>query len=140
MHLTDRQMDRFFDLLDGLIMFANTRLHLVDSLSLPIVGEEAEMKAAYVCDTMWRHPGVVEEYVRLNPNGLRKADLDAIAAWKDALIGRFTLVRFERDWMRVVEAIPALRSVAFSHLRGFSLVAQRAQVYRMVMETGTPEV
>ena len=96
MHLTDRQMDRFFDLLDGLIMFANTRLHLVDSLSLPIVGEEAEMKAAYVCDTMWRHPGVVEEYVRLNPNGLRKADLDAIAAWKDALIGRFTLVRFER--------------------------------------------
>ena len=46
MHLTDRQMDRFFDLLDGLIMFANTRLHLVDSLSLPIVGEEAEMKAA----------------------------------------------------------------------------------------------
>ena len=51
-----------------------------------------------------------------------------------------SLVRFERDWMRVAEAIPALRSVAFSHLRGFSLVAQRAQVYRMVMETGTPEV
>ncbi len=96
MHLTDRQMDRFFDLLDGLIMFANAQLHLVDSLSLPIVGEEAEMKAAYVCDSMWRHPEVVDEYVRLNPNGLRKTDLDAVAAWRDALVGRFTLVRFER--------------------------------------------
>ncbi|MDO4533965.1 MAG: SEC-C domain-containing protein [Coriobacteriia bacterium] len=96
MHLTDRQMDRFFDLLDGLIIFANAQLRLVDSLSLPIVGEEAEMKAAYVCDGMWRHPEVVDEYVRLNPNGLRKADLDAVAAWKDALVGRFTLVRFER--------------------------------------------
>lgn len=51
-----------------------------------------------------------------------------------------SFVRYELDWMRVAEAIPALRSVAFSHLRGFSLVAQRAQVYRMVMETGTPEV
>lgn len=51
-----------------------------------------------------------------------------------------SFVRYELDWMRVAEAIPALRSVAFSHLHGFSLVAQRAQVYRMVMETGTPEV
>jgi len=96
MHLTDRQLDRFFELLDGLIVFANSRLNLVDGLRLPIVGEDAEMKAAYVCDTMWRHPEVVEEYVRVNPNGLRKADLDAVAAWSDALVGRFTLVRFER--------------------------------------------
>ena len=94
MHLSDRQLDRFFDLLDGLIIFANSRLNLVDGLRLPIVGEEAEMKAAYVCDSMWRHPEVVEEYVRLNPRKLRKADLDTVAAWQekfntmmDAIIG-----------------------------------------------------
>lgn len=96
MHLNDRQLDRFFDLLDGLIIFANGRLNLVDGLRLPIVGEEAEMKAAYVCDTMWRHPEVVEEYARLNPNGLRPNDLATVSAWTDALMGTFMLVRFER--------------------------------------------
>ena len=96
MHLTDRQMDRFFDLLDGLIVFANSRLNLVSDLRAPIMGEADEMKAAYVCDHMWRHTEVIDEYVRLNPNGLRKADLDAVAAWRNALVGRFTLVRFER--------------------------------------------
>lgn len=96
MHLTDRQLDRFFDLLDGLIVFTNERLRLVEGLSLPIVSEEAEMKAAYVCDHLWRHTEVIDEYVRLNPRNLRKADLDAVAAWRDAIFGKFTLVRFER--------------------------------------------
>ena len=96
MHLTDRQLDRFFELLDGLIVFANERLHLVDGLSVPIVGDEAEMKAAYVCDNMWRHIEVLDEYLHLNPRKLRPADLEVIAGWRDALVGRFTLVRFER--------------------------------------------
>ena len=96
MHLTERQLDRFFDLLDSLLVFANERLHLVDGLRLPIVGEEAEMKAAYVCDNLWRHIEVIDEYVRVNPHRLRKADLDAVAAWRDVVAGKFTLVRFER--------------------------------------------
>ena len=96
MHLTDRQLDRFFDLLDGLIIFANERLHLVDGLRLPIVGDETEMKAAYVCDSLWRHVEVIDEYVRLNPRHLNASNLQVISSWRDVLVGKFTLVRFER--------------------------------------------
>lgn len=96
MHLTDRQLDRFFDLLDELIVFANERLRLVDSLRLPIADRRSEMKAAYVCDALWSHSEVIEEYVRLNPHRRPAADLAAVSAWRDALKGQFTLVRFER--------------------------------------------
>lgn len=96
MHLSQRQLDRFFDLLDQLLVFANERLHLVEGLSAPIVGEQAEMKAALVCELLWDNRAVIDEFVRLNPNRMPARDLQAVAAWSDALVGEFMLVRHER--------------------------------------------
>lgn len=97
MRLSERQIDRFYDLLDGLIVFANARLGLVEHLSFPFDNRESEMKASYVCDELWRHPEVIEEYVRQNPHGRSHEDLRTIAAWSDALTARFVLVCFASD-------------------------------------------
>ncbi len=97
MHLSERQIGRFYDLLDGLIVFANKRLDLVENLSYPFIDKESEMKASFVCDEVWRHPEVIEEYVRQNPHGRKRADLETIESWKDALTSRFILVRFIDD-------------------------------------------
>ena len=49
-----------------------------------------------------------------------------------------SLVTTDIDWFRIVRAIPELRDIAFSHLRGFALVTNREEVVRLAMETGTP--
>ena len=50
-----------------------------------------------------------------------------------------SLICMDFDWLRVAEGIPELRSMAFSHLRGFSLVVRRDEMFRFAMEVGTAE-
>lgn len=50
-----------------------------------------------------------------------------------------SLIDLERDWFRIAQAIPEMRSMAFSHMRGFSLIVRREEVIHLAIEAGTSE-
>ncbi len=95
MHLTLQQNDRFFDIMNTLLLYVNERFSVVADFMLDDFDPAVEAKASIVAQTLWDNVEVIDDFVRDNPYGLSQSDLRIAEAWKDRLQGVFTLVRHE---------------------------------------------
>lgn len=95
MLLNDEQANRFFDTMDALLVFVNERFQVVEGFSLDYDTQIADMKASLVARALWENVEIIDEFVRLNPARLSQRCLDTALAWKSALPGMYTVVRYQ---------------------------------------------
>ena len=93
--LDDEQCSRFFDTMDALLYYVNERFQVVENFTLDYEGQLGDMKTALVARELWENVEVIDEFVRENPARLPQRCLDAALAWKSALPGLYTVVRYQ---------------------------------------------
>ena len=95
MVLNDEQCGRFFDTMDSLLMYVNDRFRVVEGFTLDYDTQVGDMKAALVARALWENVEIIDEFVRENPHRLPRRCLDTALAWKNALPGVYTVVRYQ---------------------------------------------
>ena len=93
--LTDEQCNRFFDTMDALLLYVNDHFEVVEGFSLEYTGQIGDLKTALVAQTLWENVDIIDQFVRDNPFHLPQNCLDTALAWKAALPGFFTVVRYQ---------------------------------------------
>ena len=93
--LNDEQSARFFDTMDALLYYVNDRFKVVEGFSLDYDGQLGDMKLALVARTLWENVEVIDDFVCDNPLRLPQRCLDTALAWKAALPGVYTVVRYQ---------------------------------------------
>ena len=95
MILNDEQNDRFFDTMDALLYFVNERFRVVEGFTLEYASALDDVKSSLVAQTLWENVEIIDEFVRENPFRLPRRCLETALAWKNALPGLYTLVRYQ---------------------------------------------
>lgn len=88
------QSARFFDLFHSLTVYAHRRLQLMsdreffsDDLASPI-DEDAQRETML---EFWKHPELLDDFVRENPFNLPQRDLDVAVTWKGCEMATYTV-------------------------------------------------
>lgn len=95
MVLNDEQVNRFFDTMDALLYYVNDKFRVVKGFSLEADTMLDDVKASLVARELWDNVEVIDDFIRENPFRLPPACLEVARAWKNALPGFYTLVRYQ---------------------------------------------
>ena len=95
MHLSDEQCNRFFDTMDSLLTYVNDKFAVVENLDFDEESVFGDAKISLVAKELWNNTDIIDEFIDENPYGLPASHLKTAAAWKNALPGYFTLVRYQ---------------------------------------------
>lgn len=99
MKLSQAEAGHFFDLMFGLQFFANQ--HLKIDPSIPSVeayrklGSEEKLP---IRDAVFDKPGVIDAYLKANPDKLSADDLSIVAGWKKPVRGKFFIERMLKKY------------------------------------------
>ena len=85
----------FYKLYSALMFFANERLRVLDE---PVADAEAyealpPEPRAKVRNALHDKPELIDQFVRENPASLPVEELDIVASWRQALVGKFYVFR-----------------------------------------------
>lgn len=111
MHLSQEQADRFYDLMDSLLLYVNDRFRVVEGFAEDANDKFADAKAQLVAQTLWDQPDVIDDFVAENREGWHERDLDQVRQWKYALVDSYLLVRYQ-DGMAILMSDAGLFAVA----------------------------
>jgi hypothetical protein len=90
MQVTVEEGKLFYKLFSALLGFVNRKLNVVPEQS----SESSEYTSlppqtrGNVRDSLYGHRGLIDEFIAENPAGLSPEELDVVAGWKHALVGR----------------------------------------------------
>ena len=99
-HMDDEDARLFYSTMNALLVYANERLHVVASERLRERPENPDMlyeNGAQVAEALWRHRALIEDFVRDNPLGLSRRQLETARPWRGALRDMFTVVDANED-------------------------------------------
>lgn len=92
MHLSGKQSERFYALLNMLTLFANEHCQLDEDLIRDNFGRFDDDARRSVADVLWNNLDIIDSFVVANPFKLDTVDLETILLWKDALCDHFILM------------------------------------------------
>ena len=81
--------------MDALLLYVNERFQVVEGFSLDYESQIGDMKASLVARALWENVEIIDTFVRDNPARLSQRCLDTALAWKNALPGVYTVVRYQ---------------------------------------------
>ena len=86
----------FYKLYSGLMFFTNGRLHTLDDPVADAKAYEALPPAprVKVRDALHAQPELIDQFIADNPAGLSSDELEIVASWKLALVGKFYIFRY----------------------------------------------
>ena len=94
MNLSQEDAQLFFDLMWGLQRYANQRGRILKDFASPMeYGELPAEKKIKVRDALWKNPGLIDDYVKENPESLAENHLEIIRSWKRFIKGEFFILR-----------------------------------------------
>ena len=99
-HMSDADARLFYSTMNALLVYANERLHVVAPQRLRERPENPDMlyeNGAQVAEALWRHRALIEDFVRDNPLGLSRRQLETARPWRGALRDMFTVVDANED-------------------------------------------
>ena len=99
-HMSDADARLFYSTMNALLVYTNERLHVVAPRRLRERPENPDMlyeNGAQVAEALWRHRALIEDFVRDNPLGLSKRQLEIARPWRGALRDMFTVVDANED-------------------------------------------
>ena len=94
MKLPKKEADLFFKLMWGLQFYVNQRLQILADVDS--VEEYAQLSSAdrtEVRDALWENPGMIDDYVRENPDGLSANEREIVQKWERFVSGHFQIYR-----------------------------------------------
>lgn len=99
-HMDERDAELFYSTINALLVYANARLHVVD----PMLLREREgapcmlfERGGEVSDALWKRRRLVGEFVRENPLGLSREQLDVARRWRWATRDMFCVIAADED-------------------------------------------
>lgn len=96
MQLTHNQARRLGRILSSLVMFINDTRHIVPEEDLlEATGDVTPQAFESLLPIVWDVPSLIDEFVKENPDGLDRADLDEALRWKDRLTGPQLLLGYD---------------------------------------------
>lgn len=99
-HMSDADARLFYSTMNALLVYTNERLHVVAPQRLRERPENPDMlyeNGAQVAEALWRHRALIEDFVRDNPLGLSRRQLEVARPWRGALRDMFTVVDANED-------------------------------------------
>ena len=94
MNLSLEDAKLFFELMWGLQRYANRRYGVLKDIPSPTeyAGLPAKKKLK-VREALWKNPGLIDDYVKENPESLSSEHLEIISSWKGFIKGEFFILR-----------------------------------------------
>lgn len=97
MTLTISQIDRFYDLMIPLLIFVNQETNTLAPTDMENLTSFFDPKAENALRTaLWRHPYLLDDFIRKNPFDFNPEDLEVVAGWRNFRYGNFTLCKIVR--------------------------------------------
>lgn len=92
-------MNRFFKLYHGLLFYVNKKYNLIKSLKKP----EDIFKAPFseiveLKEKLYADPGMMDTFVKENPQRFSSQDLDIICSWKNFVKGKFMVMSYKNNY------------------------------------------
>jgi hypothetical protein len=98
MQLTEPEVKDFFNLINGLMLYANRQLNIhpriksVKALVTAGAGPQADL-----CKVIYDDPTIIAGYADANPDGLTPADLATVRSWRFFIRGKFLVYCYTMD-------------------------------------------
>ena len=94
MKLLREETDLFYRLMWELQFYTNHRRRILADIDSVAGYANLSMNAKVkVRDSLWENPGLIDAYVKKNPNGLHAEELDIVSKWKRFVSGTFYIYR-----------------------------------------------
>jgi hypothetical protein len=94
MNLSLEEARLFFELMWGLQHYTNRRQGGLNDIPSPLkYAELPAEKKLKVCEALWKSPGLIDEYVKENPESLSSEHLEIVRSWKGFIKGEFFILR-----------------------------------------------
>lgn len=90
----------FRHLMAALLRFAREGLEIASAAAEDALARQDV--ASDVLDALWENRQLIDEFVRLNPEGLSKEELKVVRLWRRAIAGRFVVTDAEGGLMALV--------------------------------------
>lgn len=90
----------FRHLMAALLRFAREGLGIASAAASDALARQDA--ASDMLDALWENRQLIDEFARLNPEGLSKEELEAVRLWRHAIAGRFVVTDAEGGLMALV--------------------------------------
>jgi hypothetical protein len=100
MNLSPEDGRLFYKLYSALMFFANERLHVLDESVADAGAYEALLPQSRmkVRDALYEHKELIDEFVERNAANLSRDELEMVASWKQAVVGKFYIYRYLKKY------------------------------------------
>ena len=99
MQLTSEESNLFFELMDALQFYVNTKFDFIrDINSLEEYKDIALAERIEVRDYIYDNLNIINEYIDKNPDNLSLEQLDIVEGWKEAIVGEFYIERYLKNY------------------------------------------
>jgi hypothetical protein len=95
MKLSDQDAELYYRLMWRLQYYVNEQRHILDEEidSPEDYGMLSPEDRIQVRDVLWEEPALIDRYVRANPDGLEREELNLVQSWKRVVKGPFYIYR-----------------------------------------------
>ena len=94
MNLSLEDAKLFFELMWGLQRYCNQRLKIIKDFSSVVdYSQLTVQKKLKLREALWKSPGLIDDYLKLNPASLSSENLDIVRNWKGFIKGEFFILR-----------------------------------------------
>jgi len=92
--MTKEDIELFYKLHPSLLQYVNYRSAILPDIESPEELRLSGLKNVNKVRTeLWKRVDYINEFIRDNPYGLTKDELAIVASWKNALLGKFYILR-----------------------------------------------
>ena len=90
MNLSLEEAQLYFELMWGLHYYVNEQSGILKDIpSVEKYGKLPTKKKLKVREDLWKSPGLIDDYVKKNPESLSHEHLEIVRSWKVFIMGQF---------------------------------------------------
>ena len=89
----------FHKIMDSLLFFANKKLNIIKNCaSMNELHKNDIEKTVPIRKKVFSDSGIIDDYIKENPDRLSDEEMQILASWKKSLEGEFMLARYEKEF------------------------------------------